>query len=212
MKIAMINGSPKVGKSNSGYMLQQLEPLLSPGNELFFYAISGKPLSDGQHGELCRMDALIFAFPLYIDAIPSQLFRMLIALSEHMKMERNEEIYVYAMINNGFFEGKQCRVALEILQNWCFRSGLHFGQGICQGAGEMMGSLEQIPFGHGPFNNLGTAMESFAKHIQSRGTEEPLLLSPNFPRFAWRFASTHTFWNAAAQKNGLKKKNILKRL
>lgn len=212
MKIAMINGSPKPGKSNSAIMLKTLDPLLSTGNEITYYNINKRPLTIEQYCELCRMDTLIIAFPLYVDGIPSHLFRMLVALEEFMKVEREQEIYVYAIINNGFFEGRQNHIALEILRNWCLRSGLHFGQGLGQGAGEMMGFLEKVPLGQGPLKNLGKAMESLSHNIHSRSVGESMLFSPNFPRFAWRFSATHSFWNATAKKNGLKKKDIMKRL
>ncbi|MRN56345.1 hypothetical protein [Paenibacillus monticola] len=212
MKIAMINGSPKPVKSNSALMLKTLDPLISTGNELTYYNINKRPLTIEQYCELCRMDTLIIAFPLYVDGIPSHLFRMLVALEEFMRVEREQEIYVYTIINNGFFEGRQNHIALEIMRNWCTRCGLHFGQGLGQGAGEMMGFLEKVPLGQGPLKNLGKAMESLAHNIHSRSMDESMLFSPNFPRFAWRFSATHSFWNATAKKNGLKKKDMLKRL
>jgi len=212
MRIAMINGSPKLGKSNSGRMLKALEPLIISEHEISHYTINKRPLTDEQYIELCHMDTLIFAFPLYFDAIPSHLLRMLTTLEGYMKAERKKEIYVYALVNNGFYEGKQTCIALEIIKNWCIRSGLHFGQGIGQGAGEMMGFIEKVPLGQGPLKNLGRAMERLAKNIHSQGSDDSLLFSPNFPRFAWRFAATHSFWHAKAKKNGLKKKDIMKRL
>ncbi|KAI7255273.1 hypothetical protein KC345_g11161 [Hortaea werneckii] len=208
----MINGSPKPVNSNSGIMLGMLAPLISTGNELTYYTPNKKPLTPAQYSELCRMDALVIAFPLYVDGIPSHLFRLLATLEEYLKSEREQEICVYAMINNGFYEGSQNHIALEILKHWCLRAGLHFGQGLGQGAGEMMGFLDKVPPGKGPLKNLGKAMQSLANNIQSRNADESLLFSPNFPRFAWKFSATHSFWNATARKNGLKKKDILRRL
>jgi hypothetical protein len=212
MNIAMINGSPKPAKSNSGIMLKMLGPLISTGNELTYYHPNKQPLTPAGYSELCRIDVLVFAFPLYVDGIPSHLFRLLAALEEYLKSEREQEIYVYAMINNGFYEGTQNHIALDILKNWCIRAGVHFGQGLGQGAGEMMGSLEKIPPGKGPLKNLGKAMQRMAANIQSRSADESLLFSPNFPRFAWKFSATHSFWNATAKKNGLKRKDILRKL
>lgn len=212
MKIAMINGSPKLGKSNSANFLKILEPMISGEHKIVHYNINKKPLTSEQYSDLCHMDTLIFAFPLYIDAIPAHLFKMLTVLEEYMKAKREKEIYVYAIINNGFYEGRQNRIGMEILKNWCLRSGLHFGQGVGQGAGEMMNFVEKVPLGHGPLKNLGKAMESLANSINSRGDGEMILFSPNFPRLGWKIMGTHFFWNATAKKNGLRKKDIMKKL
>lgn len=211
MRIAMINGSPKLGKSNSSILLTALEGLISNEHEIARYSLNKRPLTPEQYSELCRMDTLILAFPLYVDGIPSHLFRMLVALEKYMKSERQHDIYVYVMVNNGFYEGKQNHIAIEIIKNWCARSGLHFGQAIGQGAGEMMGLIEKIPLGHGPLKNLGNAMLALADNIQTHSSGESVLINPSFPRFAWRFMGTHSFWNATAKKNGLKRKDILRR-
>ena len=208
----MINGSPKLGKSNSGVMLEILKTLMNTEHEISHYNINKAPLTNEQYSELCQMDTLVFAFPLYIDAIPSHLLRMLAELQKHLKLERKSEVYVYVIVNNGFFEGQQNHIALEIMNNWCIRSGLHFGQGIGQGAGEMMGFIENVPVGHGPLKKLGSAMQRLADNIHSRGIDEPMLFSPDIPRFVWKFSGTRFFWNANAKKNGLKKKDIMKRL
>ena len=158
------------------------------------------------------MDVLILAFPLYIDALPSHLFRMIIDLEAYLKSEPNKDLYVYALVNNGFYEGHQSHIAFDILQNWCVRCGIHFGYGIGQGAGEMLDSLEKVPLGHGPLKNLGVHINHLAENIQAKRTEPAVLFSPNFPRFAWKFMATHFFWNTTAKKNGLTKKDILKQL
>ncbi len=212
MKIAMINGSPKLGKSNSAFMLKKLESFIHNEHETLHYNISKNPLNENQYSELCNMDVLVLAFPLYIDAIPSHLFKMLIALETHMKKQRKKEIYVYAILNCGFYEGAQTRTAIEILKNWCLRSELCFGQAIGHGAGEMLNFIEDVPLGHGPQKNLGRAVECLANNINSQSSGDTILFSPNFPKFAWKFMGTHFFWNVSAKKNGLKKKEIFNRL
>jgi len=212
MKIAMVNGSPKAGKSNSGILLAALEPLIAAGNELVSYRVNHKPLTPEQVQELCRVDALVLAFPLYIDAIPSQLLRMMVELEACRQQDHTKNIRVYALINNGFYEGRQNHLAVDILRNWCARCGFSFGMAIGQGAGEMLGSLEKVPIGHGPLKNLGKAMERLAFAILNGTGGETLYLQPNFPRIAWRLAAVHGFWHSAAKKNGLKKKDLLRRL
>ena len=153
MKIAWINGSPKLGKSNSESLLQRLEPLMANTHEITFYNLNKKPLTQEQLSEWNHMDALVFAFPLYIDAIPSHLFRIMVAFDEYRKRTSQREILVYALINNGFYEGEQNHIAADILKNWCVRANLTFGMAIGQGAGEMIPFVENVPTGHGPMKN-----------------------------------------------------------
>jgi len=212
MKLAMINGSPKLGKNTtSGFMLKTLETFISKEHELNFYNINTKLPTEEQYSNLCDCDALIFAFPLYWDAIPSHMLRMMIKLETYMKTNRRC-INVYVAINNGFYEGEQSHVATQIMKNWCERCGLNFGGGIGQGAGEMIGFLKKVPLGHGPLKNLGMEMEKLANNIQTKRIQKVILFSPNFPRFAWCFMATHVFWNKTAKKNGLKKRDILTKL
>jgi multimeric flavodoxin WrbA len=113
----MINGSPKGGKSNSGWLLEKLEEQLEGNHEVSRLNIVKKPAVDFQ--DLCRADVLVLAFPLYIDAIPSHMFRMMVALEQYMHDHPMEkDIAVYAIVNNGFYEGRQNHIALEIVKNW----------------------------------------------------------------------------------------------
>lgn len=211
MKIAMVNGSPKLGENTSGVMLEKIKSFIDKEHTISSYQINKKPLEEEDYIQLSRMDILIFAFPLYIDAIPSHLFRMLIALEEYLKKESQKNIYVYAVINNGFYEGHQNKVAIEILENWCDRAGVRFGMAICPGAGEMVGSLHNVPLGQGPLKDLGKAMESLTDRIHKKSTEKSIFVNPNFPWFVWKYMA-HYFWNSSAKKNGLKKKDIARKI
>lgn len=211
MNIAMINGSPKLSKSNSGFMLKALKASLPIEHNITLYNISKKPLADEQYIELCHVDVLVFAFPLYIDAIPSHLFRMLVALEGYLKAEMKEKISVYILVNNGFYEGHQNYIAIEIMKNWCKRCELHFGQGIGQGAGEMLGFMQDVPFSKGPLKNLAKAVSSLSNNIVNQSTGELVLLNPIFPHFAW-IRSAHFFWHSQAKQNGLKRKDIVRKI
>ncbi len=211
MRIAMINGSPKRGDSNSGILLKLLEAMINTGNTITQYQINKSHLTEGQYIELCHADTLIFAFPLYIDAIPSHLFRMMANLESYLKREMNHKIRVYIMVNNGFYEGHQNHIVIDIFKNWCKRCGLDFGQGIGIGAGEMLDITKNVPPGKGPLKNLGEAMQSLSSNINSQSYGEDILFSPNFPHFAWKLSSTF-FWHRLAKKNGLKRKDLAIRI
>lgn len=131
---------------------------------------------------------------------------------KYMKAEHDNDIYVYAIVNNGFYEGKQNHIAIDIIKNWSLRCGIHFAQGIGHGAGEMMEYLKKYPLGYGPLKSLGKSLIHISENIQTNSSGETVFSNPNFPRFAWKFAGTHFFWNDSAKKNSVKKKEILKRL
>lgn len=205
MKISMINGSPKAGNSISGLLLEYLMPFME-GNEVAIYDVCKADFSVIQFSQILSSEVLIFAFPLYVDSINSCLLRFLAALEN--RGFRNDNIVVYCMINNGFYEGWQNRVAAEIMQNWCKAAGLTYGQTLGIGAGEMLPFLNDVPLGHGPNKNLGIALQEFSRNIVSLNPAEDLFISPNLPRFFWKIASTFSFWYPQAKKNGVKRRRL----
>lgn len=210
MKIALINGSPKGGTSNSGLLLDRLKPLITEGNELSLYRVNAKRLKPEQYQELDEVDTIVLAFPLYFDAIPSHLLRMMIELEHYQTMNQgHKDLMVYALINNGFYEGQQCAIAADIVKNWCMRCGFRYGLTVGHGAGEMLGALKELPLGKGPLKNLGKAMEYISSAILTRSTGESLFTQPNFPRILWRLSGTFYFYNRAKQ-NGLRPKELRK--
>lgn len=212
MKIALINGSPKTTESNSKKMLLWLQSRLKNNNEITHYHINTKPFDTSNYTELLNHDIWVFAFPLYWDSLPSHLLKALVELERCLKEETTKNILVYTIVNNGFYEGNQGRIAFDIIEEWCKSTGLTFCGGFGQGAGEMMNFISNIPLGHGPLKKLGENMQELSNHIQANTKMDVTLFSPNFPKFAWKFMSTSQFWNAQAKKNGLNKKDILKRL
>jgi len=109
-------------------------------------------------------------------------------------------LLVYAIVNNGFYEGRQNVTALDMMRNFCDRAGLAWGQGVGVGAGGMAGAA---PVGHGPMKNLGSALDLLAENILGNNSAEDYIFEPNFPRFLYK-ASAHVGWKMQARKNGLK--------
>lgn len=209
MKISIINGSPKLGASTSGLMIEYFVPLIRD-NEITIYNICKKDLTEAQFTDLQNSEVLIFAFPLYIDSIPAHLLRFLIELEK--QGFTNNSATVYCIINNGFFEGKQNHVAFSIMKNWCKTVGLKWGQAVGLGAGEMLPFLQDIPLGHGPNKNMGKAFEELACNIMALESGMNLFVSPNFPRFLWKICASLYVWYPRAKKNGLKRKGLFKRI
>lgn len=208
MKICMINGSPKTSKSISELLIEYLMPLIK-GNEIITYNVCKIDFSEMQFSHIQSSDVLIFAFPLYVDSINSHLLRFLIEFENRGVC--NNKSTVYCMINNGFYEGWQNRVAADIMKNWCKALGLTYGQTLGVGAGEMLPFLKDVPLGHGPNKNIGIALQELSRNILSQNQGKDLFISPNLPRFLWKIASSFCFWYPKAKKNGLKRKGLKER-
>ncbi len=209
MKIMMIDGSPKVSKSNSEYFLNILSDFIE-SKDIVKYKLSKKvDYEDIILKEINTIDTLVFAFPLYVDSLPSHVLEFLIMLEENFK-DNLKGVNVYVIANCGFYEGKQNKIALNIMKCWCKKMNIKWAQGIGIGAGEMMGGLRNVPMGKGPNTNLGLALDNLAKNINENKSGDDIFTTPSmFPRFAFRLAANR-FWISKANRNGLKKRDLNK--
>ena len=211
MKVVMINGSQKVGQSNSGIILDRLKYHLSEKHEVETYNSGICLFTEEIFNKIVSGDVIILAFPLFAYSIPSHTLKMLIGLENAIKRKNVNNLIIYTIINCGFFEGKQNNVAFEIIQNWCNHSGVKYGGGIGQGAGEALGGMKDIDFEKSPFRNLEQELKGMVKKIELKDSFEVVYLSPLFPQFLFKFFGTLN-WIKKARKNGLKIKDIKKKL
>ena len=211
MKISFINGSQKTGESNSGLILDRINSLINGKHEVEIYNSGINLFTDEAFKKIVSGDVIILAFPLFVSAVPSHTLKMLIELEKTVKRENANNLIMYTIINCGFYEGRQNNVAFKIIENWCGRSGVKFGGGIGQGGGEMLGKIKRRPLNKGPFNNLERALHGMLEKIELKQPLETIYLNPNFPRFLFKILGTR-YWNNVARKNGLKKKDIKRRI
>jgi hypothetical protein len=207
----MINGSQKSGESNSGVLLDRLNDLIKNKHDVKIFKSGFLPMKNEILKEIVSGDIIILSFPIFGDSIPSHTLKMLTDLEAVIKSEQSTHLIIYAMVNCGFYEGKQNHIAFEIIKHWCEHSGVKFGGGIGQGAGEMLGQLKHLPLEKSPFNNLSRALQTMTEKIDQKETFEVVYLNPYFPRFLWKFMGER-HWLNLAEKNGLAKKDITKRI
>ncbi|NLM44942.1 MAG: NAD(P)H-dependent oxidoreductase, partial [Clostridiales bacterium] len=139
MKIAFINGSPKTKDSASASLLQELKSLLEQdGITSSDYNFNKPMLSIEEMEQMKEHNILVFAFPLYVDGIPSHLLNCLTQLETFLASVKEKDIKVYSMVNCGFYEGHQTKLAMEMMENWCSKAELKWGQGVGIGAGGML--------------------------------------------------------------------------
>ncbi|BCN31240.1 hypothetical protein [Anaeromicropila herbilytica] len=214
MQIALINGSPKYKNSASEVILEDLEECLkkNPNIKVTHFSFLKPQIDQKDIKSLFSCNCWVFAFPLYVDGIPSHLLNCMIQLEKYIGAHPNvpKTIHVYGISNSGFHEGKQNIIAIEILKNWCIKSGLIWGQGLGVGAGGMLAGLKKVPLGHGPKKNLGKAFEPFVSNIVHRKSEEIIVTSANFPRLAYKIAAEFG-WRKQIKANGLKRKDIFRK-
>ncbi|WP_195985752.1 hypothetical protein [Clostridium sp. D33t1_170424_F3] len=206
MKICLVNGSPKKKGSASGWFIAELQKLLPAQAQtavLESASYTGKPFLE----QLCDCDALVFVFPLYVDAAPSHLVRILTEL-EAVAAGKKQKPVVYTVVNCGFFETKQNRYALQIMRHFCRRAGFPWGEGVAVGGGGFLGQSVGIPLDASPKKSLCAAFTAFAASIaQGKTGGEDRYVEPNIPRFLY-FHVANYGWKRQGKQNGLGKKAL----
>jgi len=141
MKTIFINASPKKKFSASAYFL---------GVQKFF--VTGEKVcvnlrSKADHDKVLDTlkdgDAVVFCLPLYVDCLPSHVISFL-KIMEGFCRENHLKLKVYAIANNGYIEGVQSEALLQVLRNFCVRSGLIWGGGIGVGGGVMLNVMRIV--------------------------------------------------------------------
>lgn len=206
MKLMLINGSPKVSGSASAAILNELNSYME-GYTVSQCAFHGNSrLTPALLEELIEQDVLVFAFPLYVDGIPSHLLRILVELESEFKNRPHERV-ANAIVNAGFYEGQQCVNALDMMKLWCEKAGVRWGQGLGIGGGGMLAGLSNVPAGKGPKKNSSSALRELANAIGERKSGDNLFITPNFPRFLY-IAGGNMGWRIQVRKNGFRVKDL----
>lgn len=70
MRIALLNGSPKVKNSASGTLLEDLKGYLEQKAEVVNFGFHSAAITEETIGELAKTDAWVFAFPFMWTVFP----------------------------------------------------------------------------------------------------------------------------------------------
>ena len=207
MKISIINGSPKAIKSNSEILGNYLSSLLKENEIKKYYSIYAR-LDDKIKNEIHNSDILIFLFPLHVDGIPSNLLKLLVKFEEEKVVK--SETKIYCIVNNGFYESKQNRLAILQIKNWCEKVNARWGQGIGVGAGELLPHLKKYPLGRGPLKNLGKVLDKFSANIITLKSDEDIYINPNWLKSLYFFQATIS-WILKGKKNNLRVRELFRK-
>ena len=136
----LINCSPKRRMSASGFLAHCAGWMIRGKKKVFQLRT---PADFPAILEALRTaDKVIFVTPLYVDSLPSHVLPFLQKM-EIFCRENRLRLKVYAIANNGFIEGRQNEPLMQVLENFCARSGLTWCGGIGIGGGVML-NVERI--------------------------------------------------------------------
>ena len=201
MKICLINGSPKHNGSASGKIIKFLEQRLTGHDCAHCVTAHAKPqeLVDS----MCGCNAIVIAFPLYADGVPSHLLRLLISVEKSL-VGAAPGSKLYVIVNNGFYEARQNQLVLDMMRIFCDKAGLEWGQGVGIGGGVM---IHGIPEGSRIMKNAYLALDMLAQNILSGQSAGDIFSDPNIPRFLYIFLG-NMGWKSMAKKNGISRKQL----
>lgn len=218
MNILLVNGSPRRAKANSRVVLDEMRKRLG---ESHAYRMVEPMVETTANETDLDVDLIIVAFPLYIDCLHSRLLSWLISVEQVLAggsgKESTRRPAMIAIANNGFYEGVQNSGALDILVNFCARTGIRWLGGAGIGSGEMMMHLRDAPdamFIKRPVSRLLDDLTSLAAAVETGDSagKPPLhrFATHNFPWIAYKLAG-HAGWKKQGRENGLKPRALFAR-
>jgi hypothetical protein len=81
-------------------------------------------------------DILVFAFPLYVDALPYPVVRLMENIAERRKeARRRRTTRMLAIVNCGFPEARHCDTALAICRRFAEETAIEWAGGLALGGG-----------------------------------------------------------------------------
>ena len=170
-----------------------------------------------------RADLLIFAFPLYVDALPYLMTRALELIGSHRQNnDQCRPLRLFAIANNGFPEAYQNNLALSICRNFAASTGITWLGSLALGAGESIiggEALKQRSDLGFPLYKIHSALKRAADALtQNRPIPLEAIRNlagspiPYTPFFVWRFLfirGSIGFWEKRASGFGVNRKHIL---
>jgi len=139
-KTVLINCSPKRKLSVSGFLMRCAGILIrGPREYLQLRTPADRPAI---LQALKTAGKVVFVTPLYVDSVPSHMLPFMREMEAFCR-ENGLRLKVYVIANNGFIEGKQNEPLMQVMENFCARSGLEWCGGIGIGGGVML-NVERI--------------------------------------------------------------------
>ncbi len=187
MNLLILNGSPRAPRSNSKRYAEAF-------CRYWRGTVETEPLLRGDINALCEKagaaDQVLLVFPLYADGLPTVLLSFLKAWERSMGEKKPT---VSVLINCGFYEPEQNRVAVDMVRLFCKQTGCPFGSVLAIGSGE---AILDTPFRF----LVGRKLRKLAGAM-ARGRAVSLQCTMPISKGMFLRAST-TYWTRYGQRFG----------
>ena len=206
----LLSGSPRGRKSSSqalgGYLLEQLNAGGIQVETVQLYQALGSPERiQALLDQIDSHDLTVLAFPLYIDSLPGPVTRALELIAAHRTANPVRWASFAAVVNSGFPEASQSKVALAICAAFARQAGFNWAGGLALGAGEAIIHGKPLnEMGRGA-NSIRAALELAAESL-AKGEVIPaeavtLMAKPRIPKPFFILAGGIS-WKLRARKFG----------
>ncbi|MGH4121575.1 MAG: flavodoxin [Clostridium sp.] len=211
--LCFINGSPRKRGSCSSYLISELIKLLDSNIKTKEYYISNLMKDKKSLEEIISYDKIIFVSPLYGDCFPSTMLDFMATFEDFIKEKSNINIDMYCIVNCGFLEGTQNKLALNIMKNYCNRLNFNWRFGVGIGGGEYMTSSKNMPLNSRMKKPVYNSFLALKKDIENKSNNQVdnMLTNAKMPKFIFKFVA-NLRWKSMAKKNSIKAKDLYKKI
>lgn len=194
----IINGSPKINKSNSACFLEIITKSLDDYNLFELKKDSYEKVIDS----INKSDTIVLAFPLYVDSPPTKVLSLLDYIIDNKINLKNKLIYI--VVNCGFREGIQNKTAVDIVKLWCKKTNATYMSSIQIGAGEIIGNKKYKLLSITAIRKL----KKFSKIIKRKQKYSDIITTVNYLNNKTFCYVANIFWNKNAKTNNLSEHDI----
>jgi hypothetical protein len=211
--LCFINGSPRKERSGSSYLISELVKLLDNNVKTNEYFISDLMKNKSLLEEVISYDKILFASPLYADCFPCTMLEFMAEFETFIKEKDIKKIDIYCIVNCGFLEGTQNRIAINIVKNYSIKLNFNWRFGIGIGGGEFMAGSKNMPLNSRMKKTVYNSFLALKEDIENTSNTEidNILVNASMPKFIFKLAG-NVSWKSMAKKNNLTPKDLYRRI
>ena len=202
MKIVIVNGSPKISKGATNAIINTVRETIGDLHQVFQAMQICRNSEEEKYKLIIAIkscDALLIAFPLYADALPTPLLKTLQYIESQLQKPKNPP-KVFAISQCGFYEASHNKIALDMIQHFCRRTELKWQYGLGIGTGELLPRSKNIK--KALTKRIYNAIHTLSHDIMNENCEkcENIYVTTSMPRCIYKFGG-HISWKMMAKKN-----------